>query len=235
MTLTSSINQILRRKFKIEIHKTLIDFEETRYKLLLNSSVTLLIDGGANEGQYASRVRKSGYSGSILSIEPYSVAFEKLKSLSQHDDKHKVLNCALGSSKREAKLHLSSNSGMSSSLYLPMKHLEFFPTVKFEADEIVNVVTLDELVEGQNEKVFLKLDVQGSELEILESITACLPMIVAMEIEITLQPMYEGESTIGKILTQIESMGFYVFTINQFAKDENGQVTYFDLIVKKLS
>jgi hypothetical protein len=60
-------------------------------------------------------------------------------------------------------------------------------------------------------------------------------MIVAMEIEFTLQPMYEGESTIGKILTQIESMGFYVFTINQFAKDENGQVTYFDLIVKKLS
>ena len=233
MTTTSSLNRFLRRTLGIELHKTKASFNEARLHVINSKQVTLLLDGGANEGQWASRVRRDGYQGRIISVEPGSKAFSKLEASSRGDESWEVLKLALGSNDGISKLYLSSNDGMSSSLKQPSRHLIDFPTVSFAGSEEVSVTTLETLLTDLDENVLVKLDIQGFELEALEGIGKALQKVVAIEIEMTLLPMYQGEASVGRTLVAIENMGFELFTISEFGKGKHGQVSYFDVIAVK--
>ena len=64
-------------------------------------------------------------------------------------------------------------------------------------------------------------DIQGFELEAVEVIG------VAIELEMTLVPMCRGEASAGRVLVTLETMGFKLFSINEFGKGKNGSVSYF--------
>lgn len=233
MTLTSTINRFLRRTIGLEVHRTKSSFDEARLYAIHAMNVSLVIDGGAIEGQWAKRLRRDGYSGRIISIEPGSRAFSKLQSSSRDDEVWETLNVALGSKRARAHLFLSSNDGMSSSLKKPDRHLVDFPTVKFAGTEEVSVTTLENLLEEIHENVMVKLDIQGFEMEALEGIGMARNKISVIELEMTLLPMYHNEFTLGKILVVIENMGFELFSISEFGKGKNGQVSYFDVIAQR--
>lgn len=230
MTVTSTINRLLRRFVGIEVHKTKASFDEARLYAILSTNVSLIVDGGANEGQWAKRIRRDGYTGRLLSIEPGSSAFNKLLKYSSNDEAWETLNVALGSKEETAELYLSNNDGMSSSLKLPGRHLVDFPTVKFAGSERVSVNTLENLLSQVHGNVMLKLDIQGFEMEALEGVGSALDKISVIEVEMTLHPMYQGENSVGQILYTIENMGFELFSISEFGKGKNGQVSYFDVI-----
>jgi len=122
---------------------------------------------------------------------------------------------------------------MSSSLKEPDRHLIDFPTVSFAGTEEVSVTTLETLLNDVEENVMVKLDIQGFELEALEGMGKALEKVVAIEIEMTLLPMYQGEATLGQILITLENMGFKLFSISEFGKGKDGQVSYFDVIALK--
>ncbi len=230
MTVTSTINRLLRRFVGIEVHKTKASFDEARLYAILSTNVSLIVDGGANEGQWAKRIRRDGYTGRLLSIEPGSSAFNKLLKYSSDDEAWETLNVALGSKEETAELYLSNNDGMSSSLKKPGRHLVDFPTVKFAGSERVSVNTLENLLSQVHGNVMLKLDIQGFEMEALEGVGSALDKISVIEVEMTLHPMYQGENSVGQILYTIENMGFELFSISEFGKGKNGQVSYFDVI-----
>ena len=50
-----------------------------RARLLASERIDLLLDVGANEGQYALRMRRAGFQGRIVSFEPLSDAFAALE------------------------------------------------------------------------------------------------------------------------------------------------------------
>jgi FkbM family methyltransferase len=230
MTLTSELNRFLRRSVGLEIHKTRSSFDEARMHVIDGEKITLLLDGGANEGQWATRVRRDGYSGRILSVEPGTRAFRKLEFNSKDDPMWSVEKLALGSCEAILPLHLSSNDGMSSSLKRPGRHLTEFPSVSFSGIEDVSVTTLESLLQDVTENVMVKLDIQGSELEALEGIGVALNKVVAIELEMTLVPMYRGEASVGQVLVTLETMGFKLFSISEFGKGKNGSVSYFDVL-----
>jgi hypothetical protein len=89
---------------------------------------------------------------------------------------------------------------------------------------------LESLLQDVTENVLLKLDIQGFELEALEGIGCCLDKIVAIELEMTLVPMYRGEASVGRVLVTLENMGFKLFSISEFGKGKNGSVSYFDVL-----
>ena len=67
-------------------------------------------------------------------------------------------------------------------------------------------------------------DIQGFELEAVEVIG------VAIELEMTLVPMCRGEASAGRVLVTLETMGFKLFSINEFGKGKNGSVSYFNVL-----
>ena len=86
-----------------------------RAGLLKAEGIDGVLDGGANVGQYGQTLRRYGYRGSILSLEPGSAAFAALQERGANDRSWDALRIALGASNGEASLGLSANSVSSSS------------------------------------------------------------------------------------------------------------------------
>ena len=64
---------------------------------LRHFNIDLVIDIGANEGQFANELRAGGYSGRIVSFEPLSSAHSRLLQVSSGDTAwHVHPRCALG-------------------------------------------------------------------------------------------------------------------------------------------
>ena len=94
-----------------------------RRKLMERLGINLVLDVGANNGGYASELRRSGYRGRIWSYEPLSEAFAELSKSAARDDLWKTVNCACGAKAGSARINVAKNS-VSSSL-LPMLKCAF--------------------------------------------------------------------------------------------------------------
>ena len=59
----------------------------------------------------------------------------------------------------------SANNGMSSSVLQPKKHLEKYPELIFDIEQIVEVVRLDDILEDKQNYNFLTIDVRRETLK----------------------------------------------------------------------
>ena len=74
----------------------------------------MVIDVGANMGQFAIELRNAGYSGQIISFEPLIEYYKHLISIA--DDMWHIENCALGNSNTTETINVSHKTVFSSIL-----------------------------------------------------------------------------------------------------------------------
>lgn len=173
--------------------------------------IDFVLDVGANDGTYASELRRDGYAGRIWSFEPLQEAFAELNRSAATDDLWKAINCACGAEAGSAKINVAKN-GYSSSL-LPMlgAHFANAPDAEYISQEEISVCSLDESVTPSldaEDKVWLKIDTQGYEAEVLKGATRLLPHVRALECELSLVPLYEGQLLVDGMIALIYQMGF---------------------------
>lgn len=188
--------------------------EDRLQQLLARHGINLVIDVGANEGQYAERLRAAGYVSRIVSFEPGSQAHGVVSAAAADDPAWTVApRMALGAADGTATLHLSRRSDMSS--LKPMRDVtrETFPKAPMVAQETVEVRRLDHVFDTvvgarPEDRVYLKIDTQGSEAEILSGAGDVLRRIIGLQIEMSLVPLYEGEPGYLALLNQVHEMGF---------------------------
>src|SRR5580692_1034730 len=85
-----------------------------RQRFLRDAGVTVVLDVGANTGQYACELRKHGYTGRLISFEPLAAPYGILAQLADHD--HRCLQVALGNEDGSARINVSENIVSSSLL-----------------------------------------------------------------------------------------------------------------------
>lgn len=183
-----------------------------RARLMSALGVDFVIDVGANRGQFGQEIRKAGYTGRIVSIEPLAGSFRQLERLSSRDDLWTGLRFAVGAKSGTATMHVAANEGASSSL-LPMLdlHARAAPNAQYVAEEQVDVLPLDELVWplwGDMRSMFLKVDVQGYELQVLEGGVETLGKSSLVQLEMSLLPIYETAPTYQDVLEFMEDRAF---------------------------
>ena len=81
-----------------------------RMRLLRHYGVTVVLDVGANEGQYGRELRLAGYKGRIVSFEPMAAPFAKLATAARSDPGWDVVQLALGEANAETEINVSRNS-----------------------------------------------------------------------------------------------------------------------------
>jgi hypothetical protein len=75
--------------------------------------------------------------------------------------------------------------------------------------ETVPVVTLDDVLAGDPAcDIFLKVDVQGFEKQVLEGAQEVLNRTVALYLELPIQHLYEGSWTFREAINFIDDLGF---------------------------
>jgi len=197
-----------------------------RNRVMAALGIDLVIDVGANLGQFAIEIRRNGYTGRIVSIEPLVAPYEELSRLAAKDARWAVIRSAVGPRTGAATMHVAANAGASSSL-LPMLDLlaRVAPEVTYVGDERVDVATLDDLVPPdatEGGSVFMKLDVQGYELRVLEGGAATLDRSSLVQVEMSLLPLYDTAPTFREVLEFMEQRGFRLIGLEPGFADRTG-------------
>jgi FkbM family methyltransferase len=208
-----------------------------RMKLLNNRNVDLLLDIGANAGQYARLMRDYGFKGEIISFEPLSEAFKTLKNYSQKDPLWSVHNYALGDSNYTTTINVAGNSYSSSLLDMLPAHENAAPESKYVTQEQIEVKTLDSLFNKiyKTGIVMMKIDVQGFEKSVLEGAKESLDNIDVLQLEMSIIPLYENEMIYSDMIIYLKNMGFELFSLeNGYSDPKTGKLLQVDGIFEKV-
>lgn len=208
--------------------------EPERVRLLRELRIDVVVDVGANVGQYAASLRAGGFRGRIVSFEPGMEAFQRL-ILAAHDDPlWDAQRVALGSRRGEMALHLSANEGQSSSLLeMSAVHVGAAPHAAIVGSETVQVERLDD-VAPPADRAFLKMDVQGAELLVLRGAQRFLQRVLALEAEISFAELYVGQPLIQDAVIELRRLGFVLTHLEpEFVDPQTGELLQLNGIFRR--
>ena len=184
--------------------------------LLESQGVDLILDVGANVGQFAEKVFEAGYRKRIRSYEPLSRPYGILLTKCSANPNWDVEQLCIGEAPGEAELQISYNEIASSLLDVTPALRDFDPAFEYVDSETVEVQTLDvaaRAVLETAERPFLKVDVQGFEEQVLRGGEETLARCVGLQIELSFVELYAGQMLFGEMLQGLEQKGFTVYRL----------------------
>jgi FkbM family methyltransferase len=195
--------------------------------LLSLLKINCVFDVGANAGPYGTMLRAMGYAGRIVSFEPLAGAFEELKRTSEGDSDWRIRRLALGRESGFATInHCKSNAF--SSLRDPNEYGQrrFKWQMEVTEQEPIVVSTLPEVWDGSVEgiaepRVFLKLDTQGYDLEVLLAADDVIHSVYGVQTELALQPIYQDMPDYIDALTAFRDRGFEITGFYPVTRDKH--------------
>lgn len=198
--------------------------------------VDLVLDVGANTGQFGKLLREEGFKGEIHSFEPVSATFEELVQVCATDDNWLAHKIALSDVAGRQTVNVSKASDLSSFLVPNEIGKTEFEKIELSYQESVDVVTLDEFVlrqipDFENRKILLKMDTQGYDLKVVHGASNSLPHIACILSEISLIPIYEEMPHYLEALKQYEQYGFVVTGFYPISRMDNLAVIEMDCML----
>jgi FkbM family methyltransferase len=183
--------------------------------------VATVLDVGANEGQFGSRLREAGYAGKIISFEPLARCREVLSKTARNDSGWYVAErAALGAKDDTVIMNVSENLVSSSMLPIAEKTVSVHAPARYVATEEVPLRRLDAMRDPTWKAPFaLKIDTQGFELEVLKGATAMLPDVPVVLLEMSLVTIYEGGAGFAELYAWMEQAGYRCIGITEGLSD----------------
>jgi FkbM family methyltransferase len=226
---------LIRESLKSLLHRFDLKIVRRNSEIIDWSTIQVVYDVGANVGQYGGRIRSNGYKGRIYSFEPMPEEHRILLKRTADDELWKVVDpCALGGSKGRADLHVSLNSFSSSIIEISETHVKSAPTSHSKSTISVEVKTLDSFgydVEHIGLASWLKIDVQGYELEVLKGSLRTLRNVIGIQIELSTVELYAGQPLFNEIVAFLLSLNFELWDIEKgFTDKETGRLLQFDAV-----
>lgn len=203
--------QHLAYELGYEVHKRSWFGPRDRFKMMKNLGINFVLDVGANDGTYASELRQDGYTGNIWSFEPLKEVFATLNKAAAADKTWRVINCGCGASAASATINVAGNTYSSSILPMLDAHSASAPEAEYVSEESIQICSLDDSVMpsiAPDDAVWLKIDTQGYESEVLKGAVRLMPHVKALECELSLVPLYDGQLLIDDMLKMIYALGF---------------------------
>ena len=184
-------------------------------------NIDTVIDIGASKGNYAKNLRKNGYKNLIISIEPILSDYNNLIHKSKNDKKWLIHErCAIDNKNSKKKFYISKNFSSSSLLKIKSNHIKSDPNSKKILTKMINTQTLEDIyknynLKNKNKNVYLKLDVQGNEKNILDGGKKILKEFSAIEIELSTVSLYEQSKEYTYFVNFFKKKGFILYDIER--------------------
>ena len=113
-------------------------------------------------------------------------------------------------------------------------HLSAAPRSAFIGKAKTEVLTLDSVFDTyrkKSERTYLKIDTQGFEAEVLDGFSKNLKNVIAVELELSIVPLYENQYLYKHFFTFFEENGFTLWSvIPGFFSPITGQHLQFDAV-----
>lgn len=201
--------------------------------------IDIIFDVGASWGGYALTLRRFGYKNKIISFEPVKQSHKKLIKNSINDKNWIVHNRVVVSDKNQKKIDINVSKDFDNSSILELNdiHKENHKDSKYTHKEEVLCESLNVLMSQyqiNRQNLMLKIDVQGYEMNVLNSCYNKLSLFKLVQLELSLQPLYKDQILYDKILNFMKDIGFEIWSIYPGYKKKNiGQLYQFDVIFYK--
>jgi FkbM family methyltransferase len=190
-----------------------------------------ILDIGANTGQFAVPINALLPHAHILSFEPLPDCFEQLKRNMAPAAKFTALNYGLGDVRGEFPFERNAFAASSSFLKSSEVLKSSFPQTAQSQSVKVRVERLDDVAPSLDlaEPMLVKIDVQGYEDRVLRGGEQTLRRAAVMLVELSLEPLYEGQPLMDPVREQITRMGFdYVGNLDEMRCPKTNRVLQVD-------
>ncbi len=184
--------------------------------MLQKLEINCVLDVGANQGQFARRLRQLGFTGRIASFEPVLHALTDLRLAAESDPDWFVHPYALGESDGTAEINVAPGRGTMSSMLGPSEFgREWSLKLRDTHTETIEVRRLDSVLDDaigdlRNPRILLKLDTQGFDLPAFRGAGKRQAELLALQSEVACVPIYADMPRMPEQLSEYESAGFEV-------------------------
>jgi FkbM family methyltransferase len=219
-----------------------LNFEDHLFQVFQKYKIDVVIDVGANIGQFAEKIRDKGYRGYILSFEPAVEAYLTLKEKAGNDPRWKIFNFALGEEEGKLKINITKSTDFSS-FYTPNNFCkEIFP----EASEIINTYEVDvkrldqvmtDIVKDiPGKSFFLKTDTQGFDINVFKGAKNFIKSVKGLTSEVSMKSIYDHAPHFIESLELYQKEGFLLTGLFPVFRDKNTFIVFeFDAVMVRLS
>jgi FkbM family methyltransferase len=207
------------------------------FDFIRDRQIDLVIDVGANTGQFGESLRADGYRGRIVSFEPVRAAFEVLSQKAAKDGNWEVHRCGLGAATGAASLHVSKLSVFSSILDLAGAARLHDDRMAVEHVEEISIRPLDDVAAGLTGRILLKIDTQGYEKQVLEGGRRTLSRSQGVMLELPVIRVYDGAWRFHEAVHFMFKLGFVpaqIQPVGYHGKDKVSAVE-FDCLFRPMS
>ena len=171
-----------------------------------------MVDVGANVGQFAIWAADVLGASRIVCVEPLPAALAHLRVIAEDlaPCGVVVVAAALGSAPGRRTLHVTAAND-SSSLLPVTKSARSRSALHETGTEVVDVLVGDDLgTESLDGPLLVKLDVQGTELDVLAGMPRLLAAADAVLVEVSFVPLYENQSDASAVVAHLLDAGFFL-------------------------
>jgi FkbM family methyltransferase len=186
---------------RVGADRGLMDFITSR-------GVNIVLDVGANVGQFGELLRLKGYKGKIISFEPISAIYQTLAAKAAADGNWKASNFALGAESGNTMINVSSASVFSSILPPTKAAFQHDTKAVVSRTENIEVRKLDDICINLSGNMLLKVDTQGYEKSVLEGGQQMLPTMKGVLLELPIVHLYEGTWRFHEAVEYMSRAGF---------------------------
>lgn len=205
------------------------------YQAIKKINTDIILDVGANTGQFSLEIRKKGYNGKIVSFEPLLSARKKLIEYSLKDKNWLIHDqAAIGDHNGFIDINISKNSVSSSILPMMSSHSDAEGNSVYIGSERTAIITLDSVADAylnDSSNCFIKIDTQGYESQVLDGAINTLKKAKGILCELSIVPLYEGQHLWKEIIERFEKEGFVLWSLHKaFTDKRNGRTLQMDAV-----
>lgn len=203
--------------------------------------IDCVMDVGGNKGQYHDFLRDEvGFEGLIITFEPVAQYVQLLRERAKSDLNWRIFAHALGAIETTMEINVTSSPGLNSFLEPSTTHVEGFWDQVSIKKETVQIKPLDLIfkelqTEFKFSKIYLKLDTQGFDLEVIKGGTQSLSEITALQSEASVKPIYQGMPNFNTTIKTCEDFGFELSGTFPVSLDDELRLIEFDCVMVRVT
>jgi FkbM family methyltransferase len=205
------------------------------HRNVLLRDLGIVVDIGANRGQFALAVRQWAPRARVISFEPLPGPASIFRSLFSDDDRVLLHQAAIGPRPEQRTMHVSGRDDSSSLLPISSVQTAMFPGTGEIATTEVHVGPLEEFMTADDlhKPAMLKLDVQGFEFDALRGCESLLKHFDWVYCECSFVELYSGQKMAWEVIDWLLARDFCLVGMFNPAYDDCGQAVQADFLFSR--
>lgn len=202
------------------------------FPVLKNLQPNMLVDIGANKGQFSLAFRGLFGPKKVIAFEPLQNPGEKFGKIFMNDPNVELIPFAIGEETGKQTMHISNRMDSSSLLSISPLQDQIFPGTGEVDTKEVNVAPLSSMINPDQiePRTLMKIDVQGAEYEVLKSSSSLLEYIQWVYIECSFQELYLNQYFFHTIVGYMTAMKYHIQDIRNIVRDTEGKIVQCDVL-----